>query len=504
MRTLAMYLPQFHRVKENDEWWGKGYTEWTAVKAAEQLFDGHNTVKHPLGDNYYDLMQKETMVWQADLMHRYGIDAMCMYHYWFKNGRKILEKPAENLLQWTDINMPFCFCWANETWARSWSKISAFNTWNNKIENQEKDANKNGVLLEQKYGYEHDWEEHFYYLLPFFCDDRYVKLDGKPVFMIYKPLDVYCLADMIDMWNSLAKKVGFQGVYFIGGTNDGWYSDALDAGVFWQKGSNLTNVQKIIENVRCYDYEGVCKEALSRTKLKNKKLYYKIETGYDDTPRRGKGGSIYVDGSADIFGKYYAKMLAKSKAQNNEFIFINAWNEWGEGMVLEPSVGSGYDYLEAVKKAQEEASDIEIPETFDVRYEDDLIRTINDMKKYQAYFSGLNRWMELRNAGISLVDYMYRKGWKKIAVYGYNEMCRHLLYALENDKRVECLGVIDVAGDKLKTMYPMYSLEDDALDVDIVVVAVYPYYKAVKSDLLKIGYTNIKSLEHIIMEIEAL
>lgn len=504
MRTLAMYLPQFHRVKENDEWWGEGYTEWTAVKAAKKLFDGHNTVKHPLQDNYYDLMQKETIAWQAGLMHQYGIDAMCMYHYWFKNGRKILEKPAENLLQWTDINMPFCFCWANETWARSWSKIRAFNTWNNIVENREKDTTKNGILLEQKYGFEHDWEEHFNYLLPFFCDDRYVKLDGKPVFMIYKPLDVYCLVDMIDMWNSLAKKAGFQGVYFIGGTSDGWYPDALDAGVFWQGGTNINTAQKTIGNIRCYDYEGVCKATISRIELIKRKLYYKIETGYDDTPRRGTAGSVYVDGSAAIFGKYYAKMLAESKAQENEFIFINAWNEWGEGMVLEPSDESGYDYLEAVKKAGEAAVNVEICKVGDARHTDTLIRAFIDMKKYQLYFRGLNRWMELRNSGVSVVDYMYRKGWKKIAIYGYNEMCRHLLCVLDKDKRVECLGIIDAAGDKLKTVYPMYSLDDDALDVDVVLVAVYPYYKVVKSDLLRIGYTNVKSLEHIIMEADVL
>ncbi len=112
MKIIAMYLPQYHRTPENDEWWGEGFTDWEAVKKAKPLFEGHNQPRVPLNDNYYDLLEKNTMQWQADLMHEYGIDGMCIYHYWFKDGRQVLEKPAENLLRWTDIDMPFCFCWA--------------------------------------------------------------------------------------------------------------------------------------------------------------------------------------------------------------------------------------------------------------------------------------------------------------------------------------------------------------------------------------------------------
>lgn len=124
MRVIAMYLPQFHRVKENDIWWGEGFTEWTSVRSAERLFPGHEQPHVPLHGNYYDLLQPETMRWQAELMKRFGVDGMCFYHYYFKDGRKILEKPAENLLQWKDIDMPFCFSWANESWVRSWSRLS--------------------------------------------------------------------------------------------------------------------------------------------------------------------------------------------------------------------------------------------------------------------------------------------------------------------------------------------------------------------------------------------
>ena len=123
LRALAMYLPQFHRVPENDAWWGEGFTEWTAVKKAVPLFEGHEQPRTPLNSNYYDLMDKGTMEWQADLAKKYGIDGFCFYHYWFRDGRRILEKPAENLLQWKDIDMPFCFCWDPVSWARTWTKL---------------------------------------------------------------------------------------------------------------------------------------------------------------------------------------------------------------------------------------------------------------------------------------------------------------------------------------------------------------------------------------------
>ena len=128
-KIMAFYLPQFHRVPENDEWWGKGFTEWTAVKGAAPLFEGHYQPRVPLNHNYYNLLEHDTMAWQANLMKKYSIDGVCIYHYWFENGRRILEKPAENLLKWTDISMPFCFCWANETWSRTWEKLADANVW---------------------------------------------------------------------------------------------------------------------------------------------------------------------------------------------------------------------------------------------------------------------------------------------------------------------------------------------------------------------------------------
>ena len=174
MKTIAMFLPQFHRVKENDEWWGEGYTDWMAVKNAQKLFDEHYQPREPLQENYYDLLDKKTFEWQAGLMHKYDIDGLCFYHYYFKDGKKILEKPAENLLQWKDVDMPFCFCWDNTPWARTWSTIGEKAIWSDKYE-KKYDQEGNGILLEQSYGGEKEWREHFQYLLPFFKDNRYLK-----------------------------------------------------------------------------------------------------------------------------------------------------------------------------------------------------------------------------------------------------------------------------------------------------------------------------------------
>ena len=194
-KIIVRYLPQFHRTKENDEWWGEGFTEWTTVRKGKSLYNGHLQPREPLNGNYYNLLDKNTMKWQADLARKYGIDGFAFYHYWFKDGKQILERPAENLLKWKDIDMPFCFCWANETWSRTWSNLMNGNVWAGEFE-QKSECNDNGILLDQKYGLSGAWIDHIKYLIPFFQDKRYIKHNGKPVFMIYHPEEMHCLPDM--------------------------------------------------------------------------------------------------------------------------------------------------------------------------------------------------------------------------------------------------------------------------------------------------------------------
>ena len=175
-KIIAFYLPQYHAIPENDQWWGKGFTEWTNVKKAKPLFEGHDQPRIPLNHNYYNLLDDNTKIWQANLAKKYGVYGFCYYHYWFKGGKKLLEKPAEQMLSNKSIDLPFCFCWANENWTRNW------------------DGGNREIMVEQDYGNKDDWECHFQYLLQFFKDKRYITVDGKPLFIIYKPdliIDIY-------------------------------------------------------------------------------------------------------------------------------------------------------------------------------------------------------------------------------------------------------------------------------------------------------------------------
>lgn len=372
IKIMAFYLPQFHRVPENDRWWGEGFTEWVAVRNAEAYYKGHRQPKQPLHDNYYDLMEQRTMEWQSRLARKAGIHGFCFYHYWFGSGRQILEKPAENLLHWTDIRMPFCFSWANESWVKSWSKLENSWVWSAKTETKAEPGMvpDHGILLKQFYGLREEWKKHYQYLSPFFHDDRYIKIKNKPVFIIYRPELIHVMEQMARYWNDLAKQDGFDGVYLIG-TNcqDEAVAQAMDAVLIQNPryySTGLMNVPKkykpqclrvFLESrkrkrgkrmLRSYDKMWRC--LLRYRHRKGQKTYYGGCVSYDDTPRRGLGGKVYWNGSAVKFRRYLERLVQKSLAEKNELVFLNAWNEWGEGMYLEPDKENGYGYLRAVRQ----------------------------------------------------------------------------------------------------------------------------------------------------------
>lgn len=195
-KVIPFYLPQFHTIPENDEWWGKGFTEWTNVKSAKAYRKDQSQPRIPLNNNYYDLSKIETLKWQANLARKYGIYGFCFYHYWF-NGKLLLEKPSQNLLANKDIELRFCFSWANEPWARTW------------------DGKNREVLMPQEYGGENEWKKHFEYLLPFFKDNRYIRVNGKPMFLIYKSASIAKCEDMMLYWQKLAKDAGLTGIHFV-------------------------------------------------------------------------------------------------------------------------------------------------------------------------------------------------------------------------------------------------------------------------------------------------
>lgn len=357
MKNIAFYLPQFHEVPENNLWWGEGYTEWMNVKKCKRLFPNHYQPRIPLNENYYSLDDINVMKWQAKLANKYGVDGFCFYHYWFGNGKKMLEKPVEKLRMHAEIEIEYCFAWANEPWSRTWQGPSG---------GQE-------ILIRQEYGNEEVWEKHFSYLLNFFKDIRYIKINNKPLFLIYRIGDIKCADKMFEYWDKMAKKEGFDGIYilsmlsyeeqikiskYVSGTVDfepgkSRREEKMLTGRFRQiKDLIIENIHntKLVNGLLCnfLDYDEVNSAMLK--KKHNKGEYRGVFVNYDDSPRRGIRGTIVKGSTPQKFQRYFSENVKKSIKEGNEMIFINAWNEWGEGNYLEPDQRYGYAYLNAIRK----------------------------------------------------------------------------------------------------------------------------------------------------------
>ena len=377
MKIIAFYLPQFHNIPENDEWWGDGFTEWTNVRKAKPYFEGHNQPEIPLNQNYYNLLDDNVKLWQAKLAKEYGVYGFCYYHYWF-NGKMLLEKPMEQMLKNKEINQHFCICWANEPWTKAW-------------------VNETKVLIPQKYGHEKEWKEHFDYLLPFFKDDRYIKHGGRPLMVIYRPQVIDCIREMISYWNKLAKEAGFKdGLCFAYQTygmeekGDDMFDYSIEfqpayAGVFQKVNVNQkVTVHSILSSIRIktttkiermtginleakFDMYRKKKMGVGKVsydlrwkvildhKPENEKKWPGAFTSWDNTPRHHERGICYVGSTPEKFKNYLSQLIRKTKEEYHaDMIFVNAWNEWAEGAHLEPDERNKYGYLEAVRDALKE------------------------------------------------------------------------------------------------------------------------------------------------------
>lgn len=500
-QILAMYLPQFHRVKENDEWWGEGYTEWTAVKKGDRLFADHYQPHIPLGHNYYDLMKKETMQWQAELMKKYNIYGMCFYHYYFQNGRKILERPAENLLRWEDIDMPFCFSWANESWARTWSKLSSKNEWDRISEREViHSENDDGILLMQNYGDEADWEKHFNYLLPFFRDKRYIRVDNKPVFIIYKPDQVFVMEQMMQVWNRLAKAQGFEGIFFIS-TN----SDKKGFDHYFRQELNYSWINMKGQKI---NYDELCACMIRNAVSSDQNWYLCGCPGHDNTPRMGNAGRIVVDATPEKFYRLMRTLLYLGKKRRHEFVFINAWNEWAEGMHLEPDERYGYGFLEAVHKAsidceryEEEEKDKIDKALKSISGEENFNGNVQEAIRYKKIMYMLNSWLCLKEEGKSLVDYFVQKKYNNIAVYGIGLLGKHLLEELK-DSSVKIAYGIDRQKEQLHYAFAIYDLQDELPEADVIVVTVAHEFEQIQKDLSERFVGSVVSIAEVLNYVE--
>lgn len=376
MKILAYYLPQFHEIPENNEWWGKGFTEWTNVKRARPLFEGHNIPRVPLNDNYYDLTDIAVQKWQVNLAKKYGVYGFCMYHYWF-NGHMLLEKPINQYLENKELDLPFCFSWANEYWTNGW--VSA----------------ENKILMAHDNSDEHDWVDHFNYFLPFFKDDRYIKVDGKPLLILYFPNILQKCNEMIDCWRELAEKAGFPGLHIL-------YQKAMthfdttfdkskfDGGIEFQPGysldKNTSTFETVLYNFKFkivnliklklgvsfkkrgnakethINYDEIWKDIL-KTTPDNTGMYPGAFVDWDNTPRKGLRGSLYDGVTPEKFKFYLSKQIQRARdIYHKDYLFIFAWNEWGESGYLEPDKKWGYGMLEAIKEALIENDEFPIRE----------------------------------------------------------------------------------------------------------------------------------------------
>lgn len=366
MKIIAFYLPQFHSFPENDEWWGKGFTEWTNTKKGKPNFKGHYQPQIPKDNYYYNLLEDSTVIpKQIDLAKQFGIDGFCFYHYWFSNGKKIMEKPIERFLNDKSLDIPFCLCWANENWSRRW------------------DGSEQSILIAQDYGDKEDRIRHIEYLIDFFGDKRYMKDDdGRPILLIYKPQLIDNLSELLSEWREKVIAAGFPGVCFvcqypqsdidIKNKFDYWINfepiattsipgnDFLQAIKISPKYAFEVGIVKLLQLLKIrsykkYNYKDAV-NASKKRKIESSKEWLGAFPGWDNTARRGKKSIIYYNSTPSIFEEYvYIQLIKSFRAGQEGILFINAWNEWAEGAHLEPDEKDGFKYLQAVKRAREKA-----------------------------------------------------------------------------------------------------------------------------------------------------
>lgn len=345
-RLIALYLPQFHPIPENDEWWGKGFTEWTNTAKAKPLFDGHYQPHVPADLGFYDLRVPETRAAQAEIAKRYGIEAFCYYHYWFA-GRRIIERPFNEVLASGEPDFPFCLCWANQTWSGIWHGAP------------------NKILIEQTYPGFDDHRAHFETLLPAFRDQRYVKVDGKPLFLIYRPKELPNILEFTRLWRELAQKAGLEGLHLVGTQNIEYPAElGLDATVSlnFPVRRPWASKRKPIQWLRAKYYEKTGKPTIYRYKdviadlwprgSENMHDYPYLIPNWDNTPRSGATGLVFHESTPELFRVHVRQIIdrVQSRPREHNLVFIKSWNEWAEGNHLEPDIKFGHRYLEVLQE----------------------------------------------------------------------------------------------------------------------------------------------------------
>ena len=370
IKFLAYYLPQYHPIPENDKWWGRGFTEWTNVTKAKPLFKNHNQPRFPADLGYYDLRLPEVREQQAEMAKQYGIDGFCYYHYWFGNGKMVLERPLAEVIKFKKPDFPFSVCWANESWKGIWFG-----------------GNSKETLIGQKYPGKQDYIDHFNYLLDAFKDERYIRIDGKCLFSVYMPSEIPDLAVFVDTFRTCAKQAGIGDLYLLATRcPDNW--DVLANGFDGMVGSEFSKMRyvtakkhqkqtitrRIINKLKYYlvnvnkwnfdfdartqplivDYKKACNYLLPTEKYPFD-CFPCVISDWDNTARAGNKSLVLQGSTPALWSDHLTEACeyVKKNQPENQIVFIKSWNEWAEGNYLEPDTKWGFSYLKVVKSIKE-------------------------------------------------------------------------------------------------------------------------------------------------------
>ncbi len=377
MKIIALYLPQFHPIPENDRWWGPGFTEWTNVVKAKPLFKGHVQPKIPADLGFYDLRLPETREAQASLAREAGVSGFCYYHYWF-GGKQLLERPFNEVLESGKPDFPFCLCWANHSWSNK--------TWNRKSRLQ-----ANSMLIEQTYPGDEDDIAHFLSVLPAFRDPRYMTVEGKPIFFLYNPWTHPRVREWISLWRKLAEEHGLKGLYLVAMCDSTLAFKQNADGTRSIASPNLDSSAEIFQSVLDMGFDAVNSFGRRRGEMLSKGKYMElfktalrkvgipvgayydyaktvrgffapedkwenviptIMPNWDRSPRAAFHDGVYVGATPEAFKKHIlqAVEMIKDKTPEHQILILKSWNEWGEGNYVEPDQEFGHGWLEAIKE----------------------------------------------------------------------------------------------------------------------------------------------------------
>jgi GT2 family glycosyltransferase len=379
VKFISFYLPQYHPIPENDQWWGKGFTEWTNVAKARPLFQGHYQPHLPADLGFYDLRLPEAREAQAELAKKYGISGFCYYHYWF-NGKRLLDYPLQQVLKSGKPDFPFCLCWANENWTRAWH------------------GRQGEILIGQDYSVKDD-RNHIKWLLNIFKDKRYIRINNKPLMLIYLTTDLPNAARTTDIWRNEAYKMGEE-LYLCKVESAPWeYGNpalnGFDASVEFQPdwGKMGSPNGQLDGGHRVFEYEKIVEKMISKP-IPPYKRFPCVTPMWDNSPRKKQSAVIFANSTPDLYEKWLSSVISKIDKFNldENIIFINAWNEWAEGNHLEPDAKNGKSYLYATKKSLSIATSQS--NQFSTKFVSIVISTLNQLDYTKACLKSIQKFTE--------------------------------------------------------------------------------------------------------------